>query len=280
MTPEANKHIELPRRQRRVIGIVGGMGPWAHMDFERKLLEGAKERFDAKHDQQFPEWLLSSMPATPDRTRALRGQGADPMPWLLRSTKRVWGPNRADFVVYCCHTAHAFLNHIRAELEVPILDMVEETCRVLAEDYDITRVGVLGTTGLLGAGLYQDLLEHHDLEGVSLLDIPNDGDRLQHILVMESIYGDPSRGVDDGGIKGGKKALERAKRRLSIASKTLVEQMEVEVILSACTEIPLALEGDTIYGVPLVDPTQILASAALDVAYGHRAVPTPVRHAS
>ena len=75
---------------------------------------------------QYPAWLGASWPETPDRTKARRGQGEDPTPWLGESARRITGEGRADFVVVCCHTAHAFLKGVQAELEVPILDMVED----------------------------------------------------------------------------------------------------------------------------------------------------------
>jgi len=54
-------------RQERLIGIVGGLGPFAHIDFERKLLAAASEVIGARRDQDFPQWVLSSIPRTPDR---------------------------------------------------------------------------------------------------------------------------------------------------------------------------------------------------------------------
>lgn len=273
---------DLSLKQTRLIGIIGGMGPYAHLDFERKLLEEVHEVFGAIRDQQYPAWLLSSIPATPDRTRALRGEGPDPTPWLLESARRISGPTRADFVVICCHTAHAFIKAMRAQLDVAILDMVAETCLHIASQHrEVRRVGILGTTGLLRAGLYQELLAAQGLEAVTLLDLPTQGERWQELLVMESIYGDPSRGEDDGGIKGGGEALERARRRLHLASAKLIDELEAQVIVAACTEIPLALQGPSVHGKPLLDPTRLLARAAIDVAYGRRELPTRhARHAS
>ncbi len=95
-------------RQQRLIGIVGGLGPFAHLDFERKLLEAARELTGATADQDFPEWVLSSIPQTPDRTEAFLGHAEDPSPVLLRSLERVRRAG-ADFAVVACNTAHLFL---------------------------------------------------------------------------------------------------------------------------------------------------------------------------
>lgn len=258
--------------QSHIIGIIGGMGPYAHIDFEHKLLEATHPILGATSDQQYPSWLLSSIPSTPDRTRALRGEGPDPMPWLLESARRITGPGRADFLVMCCHTAHAFAERLQAEIDIPLLNMVTETSRVIARDYDVERVGILGTTGMLRAELYQRQLATHGVRALSLLDLPasQNPERWQQVHVMESIYGDPDHTKNDGGIKGGGHALERAKRRLEVAAQKLIDDLDVQMIVAACTEIPLALKGDTIHGVPLLDPTELLARASIEVAYGLR----------
>src|SRR6478672_8946138 len=128
---------------RRVIGIAGGMGPYAHLEFERRLLAAIEQPLS---DQDYPEWVVSSVPQTPDRTAALLEDGPSPMPWLLRSFERL--SRCADFAVLTCITAHAFLDEIRQRVALPILDMVELTLAEAARRHGPgARVGVLATTG-------------------------------------------------------------------------------------------------------------------------------------
>ena len=59
---------------KRVIGILGGLGPHAHVEFERLLLARTEAGLDRPaRDQDYPPWLLSSVPPTPDRPRAILG---------------------------------------------------------------------------------------------------------------------------------------------------------------------------------------------------------------
>src|SRR5438270_10247881 len=101
----------------RLIGIVGGLGPHAHVDFERRLLAEVPA---ASGDQDYPPWLVSSLPATPDRTEHLLGQGPSPVPLLVRSLERL-AAGQADFAVIACITAHAFLPEIGPQVRLPIL---------------------------------------------------------------------------------------------------------------------------------------------------------------
>src|SRR4051812_46816872 len=166
---------------RRVIGIAGGMGPHAHIEFERRLLAAVESPLS---DQDYPEWVVSSVPHTPDRTVALLDGGPSPLPCLLRSLERL--ASCADFAVLTCITAHAFLEEIRARIRLPILNMVEVTLKEATWRMGPgARAGILATTGALCGHVYQRAASQvsPNLELLSLLDLP-DGDVLQEELVM------------------------------------------------------------------------------------------------
>jgi hypothetical protein len=88
-----------PFAWRHVIGIVGGMGPLEHIEFERQLLVATRKRLGRPPtDQDSPEWIASSIPDTPDRTKALLGDG--PPPDQLFQIRRA---RAARIVECCCH---------------------------------------------------------------------------------------------------------------------------------------------------------------------------------
>lgn len=257
-----------------MIGIAGGMGPHAHIEFERRLLAAVPH---PGSDQEYPEWVVSSVPSTPDRTAALLDGGASPVPWLLRSLERL--DASADFAVLTCLTAHAFLDEIRARIDLPILDLVETTLAEAARRFGPgARIGVLATTGALRSGLYRRTAERISarLELVSLLDLPG-GHGLQEELVMRPVYGPLHGGRRrPGGIKSGgdrdpetgtphRETLGRAVRLLAEAGALCV--------VAGCTEIPLALGREPVDGTPLLDPLDLAAVAAVRIARGELPLP-------
>jgi aspartate racemase len=128
------------------------MGPHAHVEFERRLLAAVE---NPSSDQDYPEWVVSSIPSTPDRTAALLEGGPSPVPWLLRSFERL--ALCADFGVMTCVTGHAFLDEVRARVRLPILDLVEVTLAEAARRFGPeARIGILATTGALRGGVYRD----------------------------------------------------------------------------------------------------------------------------
>lgn len=247
--------------QTHTIGIAGGLGPYAHLDFERKLLDAAKTLVNANSDQTYPEWILSSLPQTPDRTQAIQGNAPDPTPYLLRSLQRLKAAGAA-FAAMPCNTAHCYLPQLRKAIDLPILDMIHITVEHIADNIGQGPIGVLATTGTLESNLFANALRAHNLQSISLLDFPN-GETLHQQLVMDPIY-------TPNGIKA-KGPTPETTATLTRAFNTLAQK--ATAIIAACTEIPLALPKSPNTNTPLIDPTQLLAQATIEIAFGMRPMP-------
>ncbi len=265
---------------KRVIGIMGGLGPHAHIELERLILaETGRLIGRAPHDQDYPPWILSSVPATPDRTAALLTGGPSPLPALVESARRIGGKFGADFAVIPCNTAHAYLDELRASVSIPVLDMVQETVlEALRRVGTSGRVGILGTTGTIKSGLYSDRVARlgRGARPITPLDL-SDGEAIQEQLVMEPIFGALIDGRrTGGGIKSGAfqdpEKRELLARPLRKAAKMLAEK-GADIVLTACTEIPLAVGRESADEVPLLDPMEVAARAAVEIAIGKRPLP-------
>lgn len=216
------------------------MGPLATADLYRKIIESTP----ATRDQEHLHVIIDADPSVPDRTAALRGEAPDPTPWLVRAARRL-AIAGADFVVMPCNTAHAYLPQLRARASIPILDMIEETAaRVRTVMPAAERVGLLATCGTVETGLYHQALALHGLLAVT----PEADEQVNYVdAAIEAV-------------KGGDVSCEVG-QRLATAAEHLVTG-GAQVLLAACTEIPLVLTPAMV-SVPLLDPTLILAQAAV-----------------
>jgi aspartate racemase len=261
----------------RILGVVGGLGPHAHVRFEHLLLRETEARAPSSilGDQDYPPYLVASLPQTPDRTTHLLEGGPSPLPWLEQSLLALKGPADglgADFAVIACNAAHAFLPALRKRSILPLLDIVAETVAEIHRHTESRSIGLLATTGTLQTQLYQRAGNHHGLTAISLLDLPA-GEELQRSLVMASIYGVPNL----PGIKGGAYRDPRHRPRLLENLRRAIELLRSEgadLVVTACTEISLALSPEDAVGAPLVDPLRIAARVALEIAAGERQVPS------
>jgi aspartate racemase len=260
--------------QKKTIGIIGGLGPYAHIEFERRLLDAAVKITDAKNDQNFPRWILSSIPQTPDRTLAICDGGDSPVPAIVQSIKNIeicYDENGdkikgADFAVMICNTSYFFLGDIEKQVNIPLLNMIDLTTERIASILPGANVGIFATTGTLKSKIYHDSLSKKGLVPKSPLDLPS-GDIIQREMVMESIYGkwNGSKFCGDG-IKSGNLEPEHAEN-FNRTADAMIGAFGIDVFIAGCTEIPIAIPGSSIREKVLIDPMVVTAAAVINIAY-------------
>ncbi len=226
----------------KIIGILGGMGPEATIDLFYKIIKSTP----AEKDQDHLRIIIDNNPKIPDRTAAILGKGKDPLPALQEAARNLEKAG-ADFIIIPCNTAHYFLPLIQESVKIPILNMIEEAAKETQQRIpQIKKVGLLASIGIYKTEIYHEHFKKFNIEVTS----PEEKDKEE---VMKAIYA-----VKAGNLsKGIKKSI------LKIAQELI--NKGAEVIIAGCTEIPLILkEGDV--SVPIIDPTQILAKAAVQKA--------------
>lgn len=227
-----------------VVGVLGGMGPLATVDFLRKLVDATPARIDQEHVPV----VVSSIPQVPDRSAAFRGEGASPLPAMVDSGRRLLAAG-AELLVMPCNTAHLWFDDLLAALDAPMLHLVDVALdEVVAAIGAPCRVGLLSTDATLASGLYLNRAaqsgRHHGVHWV----LPTAGEMLGRVMP----------GVE--AVKAGD--LDRARTLLEEAARALALRGAQGIVLG-CTEIPLVL-GRTPADVPVIDATAALARRAVE----------------
>lgn len=243
------------RTQVAVPGILGGLGPLAHIELERHLVDENVRR-GARGDADHPVWIVINATDIPDRTMSVERRVPPCTPWLVRYGNRLHDAG-ADFIVVPCNTAHAFYEQVRPELRVPWLHMVDETALHIARSYPhVRKVGVLATDGTLASGVYE-----HSLRTCGLQAVGFELGSTQQRLLMRAIY-DPTWGV-----KASSSVISEEVRRTLVAARQELVDRGTEVVVAACTELSVASRGAEHGAMPLIDPLQVLASTMLDLVF-------------
>ncbi len=254
------------------IGIIGGMGPFAHIELERRLLGALGQ---CARDQDYPAWMVSSIPATPSLAGALFEGGASPVPAMVESAARLH-PG-ADFAVIACNTAHAFWDAVAARAPLPLMHLIEEVVDAVADAVgEGATVGVMGVSAMLRAEVYPRVAQVR-APSLRWLTLPGleGGARLQEGLTMRPIYGPlgPGGVRARGGLKDGGSVDPETGRPHREAFAEAVERLAAAgaaCVVAGCTEISLALGPAA--AVPVIDPLAVAATAALAIARGERPV--------
>jgi aspartate racemase len=244
--------------QAYVPGILGGLGPLAHVEFEREILARGHLR-RARGDRGHPVWLVVSAASTPGRTSALLEGGESPVRHLTAFAQLLERAG-ADALFVVCNTAHAYHADVQRSLRIPwahLMDLVAEALR--AAHPAGTLVGILATDGTLAAALYHRALGARGLVPVA----PPVNSPIQ--ARVRSAIGDPQTGIKATGAR-----VSDAARDHLVAAATWCVDHGARAVVPGCTEISVGLTPEAFAAVPLVDPLTVAADAVLDLAYGRR----------
>ncbi len=250
-----------------IIGIVGGMGPYTGLDLAAKILDQSNARTAA--DQ--PSLMVLACPAwINDRTDYLvRQQGENPAYAILEVISRLHSVG-ARTIGIPCNTAHApaIFEVIRAGCDklspaVTLAHMIEEVGLFLAEYHpEIRQAGILCTLGSYKTNVYAGALACHGIQVVN-------PEGMQQQEIHQVIY-DAETGI---------KAAPTLTRH---ATRTKIERVAIELknagaqaIILGCTELPLVIKENYLAGLPVIDPTLILARALLKIAAPAKLQPFP-----
>ncbi|MEN8228480.1 MAG: amino acid racemase [Bacteroidota bacterium] len=249
-----------------MIGIVGGVGPYAGLDLLKKVFDNTH----AACDQDHVDALLFSLPGgIMDRTEYLEGRVEEnPASAIARVLLKLEQAG-ASVAGIPCNTAHVdpIFSSIRDELKqqgsaLKLLHMIAETVSFIRSSYPhLTKIGVLSTTGTYRSRVYVDMLE---TKGYEVL-VPNE--RMQENLIHPAIY-DPVYGIKSlsGSIH------PQAHRNLQ-KGFTALKDLGARGVILGCTEIPLAFPEALIEGMVSIDPTQVLARALLRETFPEKLKP-------
>jgi aspartate racemase len=229
------------------VGVLGGLGPEATLDYFRKVLE----QTPAEKDQDHVRLLIDNNPALPNRNEAIAGTGPSPGPALAVMAAGL-SKAGADFLVLPCNTAHAFEAEIRsAAKDIPFVSMIEETVKAaVIRVPNIKVIGLLAATGCLESRLYSESFGRQNVQTTALSES-------SQAVFMELLFR----------IKGGDKNNDITTAMQKFASE-LVEA-GAEAVVSGCTEVPLVLGPENLR-VPLINSTDALVDATVQYALGLR----------
>lgn len=225
------------------VGVIGGMGPAATIDFMAKVLRHSQA--GATREQDNVRLIVDSNPALPDRNAAIAGTGPSPAP-ALADMARGLAAAGADFLVMPCNAAHAFADAVIAATPLPFVHLIDEAVNAVVDSYPTARrIGVLAVAGAVEARLYERALEGRGL-------IPVVPDPVSRAGFMAAVWQ----------IKAGDLVAGRA--GVLAAANCLVEDA-AELVIGGCTEVPLVLAAADL-PVPLIDTIDVLAQRAVRIA--------------
>ena len=226
-----------------MIGILGGMGTQAGLDFCSKLAKLNR----GKADQKYPLFVLYNKSNIPDRKQNLKKY--DKVLKSLVEGCKFLQKNKCKFISIPCNTAHYWYKDLSKKIKIPILNMPEIVYLNAKNNLKTnSKIGLLATEATIKTGVYS-----HYFNKKFLLISPNT--TLQQRSVNKSIKL----------VKMGK--TKEAERAIKPAVNYLIKKKCKKIILG-CTELPIAIFAYKSFKKAklskiFMDPNLILAEASM-----------------
>ena len=226
-----------------MIGILGGMGTRAGLDFCNKL---AKLNV-GKTDQNYPLFILYNKSNIPKRPENLNRYN-----YVLNSLVKgcnLLKKNKCKFIVMPCNTAHHWHHDLQKKIKVPIISMPKEvylhtkkTCK------KNSKIGILCTEATLKTKVYNKYFDKY-------YNLVSPSKSLQFSSVNKAI-----RLVKIGKVKEAEKAIKPAVNHLI--------KIKCKKIILGCTELPIAIFAYKSFkkikkSKTFIDPNLLLANISM-----------------
>ena len=213
------------------LGVLGGVGPAATVNFLETLIAITP----ARKDQDHIETIVYNDPTVPDRTDAIRGE--DDVREHLVANARTLDRMDVEYIVIASNLTHYWFDDVASAVDAEVIHMIRAVSEEIGdqgEGYD--RVGLLTTTTAREIGLYERFLDDVELAYPAEME-----------TVMESIYR----------YKAGHESA--ARRQIDDLVRDL--SAEVDALVLGCTEFS-AMEWTDVG--PTIDPVEVLASRCVE----------------
>tara|TARA_A100001011_G_C14306659_1_gene843489 strand:+ start:269 stop:964 length:696 start_codon:yes stop_codon:yes gene_type:complete len=226
-----------------MIGILGGMGTQAGLDFCNKLAKLNK----GKTDQSYPLFVLYNKSNIPGRPENLHKYNKV-LKSLLEGCKFL-EKNKCKFIVIPCNTAHYWFDDLQKRTKIPIISMPREVyLNAIKTCKKNSRIGLLATEGTLKTGVYNRFFDKK-------FKLINPNKLIQSKNVNKAI-----KLVKMGKIKEAEKTIKPAVNYMI--------KMRCKKIILGCTELPIAIFAFKSFqkikkSKTFLDPNLILANSSM-----------------
>ena len=173
---------------KKVLGVIGGMGTAATIDFYTRIMNHTV----AHKDQEHLDMVIINHASIIDRTYAIKNNKLDELLKQMHENLKILENAKVTSIAIPCNTSHSIIDKIQQLTSIPIINMIEETAKGLKEVVNKgEKVGIMATDGTIMLKIYQQACKKYDIEYF----VPDDNIQKQ---IMDIIYDDvKAKGIFD-----------------------------------------------------------------------------------
>lgn len=132
------------------IGILAGMGPRSTTPFLELVLDQCQTQYGAKYDIDYPHIMMYSLPTPFYIDREI---DHSLMQRTITDGLKKLEATGASFIAMPCNSAHLYFDELKNAIDIPLLNIVEETISCLPGGKQ--RITIFATETTVKSALYQ-----------------------------------------------------------------------------------------------------------------------------
>lgn len=224
---------------KKVVGVLGGLGPKATAYFVDMLVDNEQ----VETDQEHMDMIIFNHASIPDRTAYILDKKKDsPTKYLIADAKKLESLG-CSFLVMPCNTSHFMYEEISHSIHIPLVNMIYEVCNIINNDKHIKKVGLLATKGTILAKNYDKYLTKELFVGT---------DDIQK-KVMHLIY-------------------DKVKKGLKVDKEDFYQVLDYyfdndcDVVIMGCTELSVIVRDNNLYADKrIIDSLKVLVDKTIEL---------------
>ena len=226
----------MKKNKKKILGILGGMGPVATADFFKEIVNRTKAFKDWDH----LHIIIDNNVSIPSRTRAVLLNEESPVNAMVKSAMLLQQAG-CDCIAVPCNSAHFFYDEVMKLIDIPWINMIETVSEELSQ---FRKILILGGYITVEKKIYNRFLKSN-----SYMD-KEDNDLVSELIEKIKIIGDYQ-------------ILK--KELLNLIHK---KYLDIDCVLLACSELPIAFSEGPYNGFEIVSANRIYIEKLIKICKG------------
>ena len=210
--------LEVPVMKK--VGLVGGIGPESTLEYYKGIIEGYRTRTAGVNN---PPMIIDSLNLAEMYSYAANKEWAEFTKRLVDSIKNL-AAGGAEFAVMAANTAHIVFDDVKSQSPLPIISIVEETCKY-AQSKKCSNVVIFGTAFTMSSGLYSNAFAKY---GIDAFVPAEDEQKAIHDIIFPNLQ----EGI----------VLPEDKETMLRIAKRIIGEKNADALILGCTELPLIIK--------------------------------------
>lgn len=226
----------------KTVGIIGGIAPESTVVYYKEIIKEFQKR---QNDGSYPKIIINSINMT-EMLDFIKNNNADGLVNFLLAEIYKLSNADADFGLLASNTPHIVFDELRKKSPIPLLSIVELTCRKVKE-CGMKKVGLFGTKSTMQNTFYQDTFAKENIVVV----IP---DKQNQDYINEIYFSELVKGI----------YKDETRNKLLIIVEEMKLKERIEGLILGGTELPLILKEENSKDIPFFDTAKIHIEGVVD----------------